>query len=242
MEMVLIREKLWSIVCEKRARPDSDGSKLLEVYEEDAERAMATIFLHLDDNTERYVRDLRDPVLIWKKLREVCQSTGYAARYNLWKSLFTLAIEDNGVSGYLDRIRGIELGLRETGVVVPEELIVSATLLGLGNRFGTLVTVVTHGDPPTLDKLCAVLLDEEVKARGAEGLPREGAYLARSGPVCWHCQKPGHKQDACWVLHPELKPKEVVGTGPLPTPGAKGKMSPVERAQVAVEFAGESCW
>ena len=104
-----------------------------------------------------------------------------------------MAIEDNGVSGYLDRIRGIELGLRETGVVVPEELIVSATLLGLGNRFGTLVTVVIHGDPPTLDKLCAVLLDEEVKARGAEGLPREGAYLARSGPVCWHCQKPGHK-------------------------------------------------
>jgi len=42
-------------------------------------------------------------------------------------------------------------------------------------------------------------------------------------------------------ITPELKPKEVVGTGPLPTPGAKGKLSPVERAQVAVEFAGESC-
>jgi hypothetical protein len=72
MEMVLIREKLWSIVCERRARPDSDKPKLLEAYEEDAERAMATIFLHLDDNTERYVRDLRNPVLIWKKLKEVC--------------------------------------------------------------------------------------------------------------------------------------------------------------------------
>jgi hypothetical protein len=242
MEMVLIREKLWSIVCERRARPDSDKPKLLEAYEEDAERAMATIFLHLDDNTERYVRDLRDPVLIWKKLREVCQSTGYTARYNLWKSLFTLAIDDNGVSGYLDKIREIELALREAGVVVPEELVVSATLLGLGNRFGTLVTVVTHGDPPTLDRLSALLLDEEVRARGAEGLSREGAYLATSSPVCWHCQKPGHKQERCYILHPELKPKEVVGTGPLPTPGAKGNLSPKERAQVAVESTGESYW
>jgi hypothetical protein len=72
MKMVLIWEKLWSIMCKKRARLDSNESKLLEVYKEDAKRVMATIFLHLDDNIERYVRDLQDPVLIWKKLREVC--------------------------------------------------------------------------------------------------------------------------------------------------------------------------
>jgi hypothetical protein len=62
--MVLIQEKLWSIVCERRARSDSDKPKLLEAYKEDAECVMATIFLHLNENTERYVRDLRDPVLI----------------------------------------------------------------------------------------------------------------------------------------------------------------------------------
>jgi hypothetical protein len=238
MEMVLIREKLWSIVCEKRARPDSDKPKLLEAYEEDAERAMATIFLHLDDNTERYVRDLRDPVLIWKKLREVCQSTGYAARYNLWKRLFTLAIDDNEVSGYLDKIREIDLELREAGIVAPEELVVSAALLGLGNRFTTLVTVVTHGDPPTLDKLTALLLDEQAKS-SIEKHQSEGAYLARSGPVCWHCKQPGHKQERCYILHPELKPKEPASTGPLPTPGAKGNLSPRhEKAQMA----GEVYW
>ncbi len=50
-------------------------------------------------------------------------------------------------------------------------------------RLGSLVIVVTHSNLPTLDKLYAILLNEEVKARGAEGLPCEGAYLARSGIV-----------------------------------------------------------
>ena len=26
-------------------------------------------------------------------------------------------------------------------------------------------------------------------------------------PTCSHCQKQGHEQANCWVLHPELKPK-----------------------------------
>jgi hypothetical protein len=30
-------------------------------------------------------------------------------------------------------------------------------------------------------------------------------------------------------------------TGPLPTPGAKGNLSPKEKAQVADEFTGEAC-
>jgi hypothetical protein len=78
-----------------------------------------------------------------------------------------LVINDNGVAKYVDKVREIELTLRETRVVIPEELVVSTTLLGLGNRFGTLVTVLIHGDPPTLNKLSAILLNEEVKGKGA---------------------------------------------------------------------------
>jgi hypothetical protein len=42
----------------------------------------------------------------------------------------------------------------------------STTLLGLGNRFRTLVTVVIYSDPPTLDRLSALLLNKETKAKG----------------------------------------------------------------------------
>jgi hypothetical protein len=43
---------------------------------------------------------------------------------------------------------------------------VSTTLLGLSNRFRTLVTVITHGDLLTLDRLSTLLLNKEVKAKG----------------------------------------------------------------------------
>ena len=39
--------------------------------------------------------------------------------------------------------------------------------------------------------------------------------------------------------HPE---SQKAKTGPLPTPGAKGNLSPVEKAQVADELTGEACW
>ena len=239
MEMVLIREKLWGIVCERRTKSES-GAKAQADFDDEAERATATIFLHLDDNIERYVQYIRDPVLVWKKLEEVCQSTGYAARFNLWRSLFTSRI-DKGVAEYLDRVRGTLVALRDTGVVVDEEVVVSAVLVGLGNRFETLVTVITHGEMPTLDSLCTLLINEEAKGTILTGGGLvEGAYVSRERTVCWHCEKPGHKQDNCWVLHPELKPKEPT-TGPLPTPGAKGNLTPRrEKAQAAIE--GEVSW
>jgi hypothetical protein len=63
MEMVLIREKLWGIVCERRTKPES-GAKAQADFDEDAERATATIFLYLSETAERYVRDVRNPVAL----------------------------------------------------------------------------------------------------------------------------------------------------------------------------------
>jgi hypothetical protein len=91
MEMVLIREKLWGIVCERRIKPES-GAKAQADYDDDAERATATIFLYLSETAERYVRNLRDPVAVWAKLKEVFSTVGFAARYNMWKRLFDVNV------------------------------------------------------------------------------------------------------------------------------------------------------
>jgi len=75
----------------------------------------------------------------------VCQSTGYAARYKLVEeSLYFWQLRTMVSLDTWTKIRELSLVCERPGVVVPEELIVSVTLLGLGNRFGTLVTVITH--------------------------------------------------------------------------------------------------
>ena len=146
IEMVLIREKLWGIVCKRRTKPES-GAKAQTDYEDDAERATATMFLYLSEEAERYVRDLRDPVAVWEKLEEVFSTVSFVTRYNLWKRLFTLKADNQvslSVMEYLDKIRSIGIQLKGSGAEVSDELLVTAALQGLGEEFDTLVSVITH--------------------------------------------------------------------------------------------------
>jgi len=241
MEMVLIREKLWGIVCERRTKPES-GAKAQTDFDEEAERATATIFLYLSETAERYVRDVRDPVALWAKLKEVFSKVGFAARYNLWRTLFSIEVGYNqGVVEYLDKVRRTAIALRESGAVVSDEILVTVALQGLNKEFDTLVSVITHGEQPTFDSLTA-LLEEEAVRKGMKPAgniaPGESAIafgaLAGKKVECWNCGKTGHKKHEC------ILPKKEASTGPLPTPGGGRGLSPepkapVEKAMSAVE-------
>jgi hypothetical protein len=245
MEMVLIRERLWSIISGKRPKPDS-GVKALADYEEDAERATATIFLYISETVDKYVEGLRDPIAIWARLRESFSRVGFAARYNLWKTLFTIKPGyGNDIVAYLDKVRGVGIQLKDSGVEVPDELLVTAALQGLGKDFDTVVSVITCGKEPSFDSLAA-LLSEEVERKGGEKVLNTGEAAFRAGEgrtVCWHCGKPGHKRERCFELYPELKGARGAGaggsrasTGPLPTPsGGKGLSPGPEHVRGAVE-------
>jgi hypothetical protein len=234
MEMVLIREKLWGIVCERRTKPES-GAKAQTDFDDEAERATATIFLFLSETAERYVRDLRDPVAVWAKLKEVFSKVGFAGRYNLWKRLFKVETE-NGTSltviEYLDKVRTIGIALKESGAEVSDELLVTAALQGLGQGFDTLVSVITHGEQPTFDSL-TVLLEEEASRKkiSSVGGPvyTQAMKAGEYRPGCWHCGKSGHKKDRCFELHPELKDKSP-STGPLPVPRVCKELSTASKA------------
>jgi hypothetical protein len=95
MEMLLIREGHWSIVSQRKLRPtattgtgtrsaysssrtrrntteptnDKDDAAL--EWDENAERATATIFLYLDEHVEHAVIDIRNPVELWEKLKTI---------------------------------------------------------------------------------------------------------------------------------------------------------------------------
>ncbi|KAI9818996.1 MAG: hypothetical protein M1826_001251 [Phylliscum demangeonii] len=60
MKMLLIREGLWHVV-RPEGGSDDKPTKAQGEFEDEAERATATIFLSLDDSTERHIRDLETP-------------------------------------------------------------------------------------------------------------------------------------------------------------------------------------
>lgn len=243
MEMVLIREKLWSIVCERRTKPES-GAKAQTDFDDDAEKATATIFLYLSETAERYVRDIRDPVEVWAKLKEVFSKVGFAARYNLWKRLFSIEVGySQNVVEYLDKVRSVAIALRESGAVVSDEILVTAALQGLNKEFDTLVSVITHGEQPTFDSLTALLEEEYVRKGmrpGGNVVPGENhvAFGAVAGKGCWNCGKPGHKRHECT----ELRQAGQASTGPLPTPGGGRGLSPGREKVMGVQEATEASW
>jgi hypothetical protein len=240
IEMVLVRERLWSIISGRRVKPES-GAKALTDFEEDCERATATIFLYLSDTAEQHVRDLRDPIEVWNKLKESFSRVGFAARYNLWKQLFTVECEHGDkIEVYLNKVRKLVNTLKEGGAEVSDEIVVTVALQGLKKDYDTVISVVTCGkDRPTFESLRGLLLEEEARKSGRE---REHypAYMAgeRKPVECWHCGKPGHKKDRCFELHPELR-EGGPSTGPLATPGGGRGLSPVykenEKASIATE-------
>jgi len=40
---------------------------------------------------------------------------------------------------------------------------------------------------------------------------RKANVVQKTKPSCTHCNKDGHEDEHCWILHPELKPKNYDG-------------------------------
>jgi hypothetical protein len=42
---------------------------------------------------------------------------------------------------------------------------------------------------------------------------KKKATTIKEKPTCKHCKKVGHDEDHCWILHPDLKPKNYANHG-----------------------------
>ncbi|KAI9868898.1 MAG: hypothetical protein M1830_005473 [Pleopsidium flavum] len=61
MEMLLITQRLWAVVSQQKSRPDSTDGKLSKAqsdFDDESERAVALIFLNIDDPIKHHVRDI----------------------------------------------------------------------------------------------------------------------------------------------------------------------------------------
>ena len=226
MEMLLIQEGLWGIVSGKRTAPAASGS--MDRWHDDAEKATATIFLYVGERAERHIRDLRDPVEIWKRLKEVYELRGFSARFYLWQKLFTVRIADHrqgtkATESYIDSCRSICEQLRGSGATVSNEIEASALLNGLDDAFETFVVTTTQSfrsngktDEVNVEDLISQILDEDRRhtAKNGQKPPASGTYgliaqKKRPRLECEHCHRTGHTKEKCWSLHPELRPNKA---------------------------------
>ena len=192
---------------------------------DDAEKATTTIFLYVGERAERHIRDLCDPVEIWKRLKEVYELRRFSACFYLWQKLFTVRIADHrqgtkATESYIDSCRSICEQLRESGATVSNEIEASALLNGLYDAFETFVVTTTQSfrsngktDEVNVEDLISQLIDEDRchTAKNRQKPPASGTYgliaqKKRQRIECEHCHRTGHTKGKCWNLHPELRP------------------------------------
>jgi hypothetical protein len=103
---------------------------------------------------------------------------------------------------YLTEVRKYATALRTAGVTVPDELLVVATLQGLGNGYGSFTAVAIHQKERLgFDEIQVQLTDEARRLESREDRGVEAAMIAREkgkkSTRCWGCGKKGHFRDEC---------------------------------------------
>ena len=225
MEMLLIWERLWAVVSEKKTRPKAKGKEKEDsdeptdtqlAFDEEAEQATATIFLYLSDSVGRNVRGIRDPVQLWKKLHDLYSQTGFSTCHWLWQRLFKAELRGyKSAIEYTEEIRSIVEQLKDAGFEVHDEILAMALLQGLDGSYKAFVSFTTQvyrtDKTISFDKLVANIIDESWRM-GLEEQELERALRATDSAKgkgrCGHCRKIGHRSKNCWTKHPELRPND----------------------------------
>jgi hypothetical protein len=217
--MLLKTERLWSIVCGKRKRPeggsDDKPTKAQQEWDDDAERAVALIFLYLGDMAERHITDMEDPVKVWIKIKDIYSRHGFSTRCNIWVRLFSARLDQHpSMEKYVDEISHCCQLLKGAGFEVDEEIQCSALIHGLGDPYDAFVTSISQSyrqkETIKFEELVSQVFDESRRKDGIieDELKHPRAYTARGRKplTCWHCKKEGHKEENCWEKHPEKRP------------------------------------
>jgi hypothetical protein len=220
VQMLLKSEKLWSIVSGWKLRPDGGSedrpTKAQLEWDDEAERATAIIFLCLGDAAERQITGLEDPVAIWAKLKEIYSMSGFSARCNIWVRLFSMrSTSYDSAEKYVDEIRTCCQLLKASGFEVHDEIQCSALIHGLHEGYEPFIAAVSQSyrrkNTIMFDELVSQLFDEQRRltsiAKYDYNTPTAmAAKPSREPLICWHCKKPGHKEENCYEKYPEKRP------------------------------------
>jgi len=114
-------------------------------------------------------------------------------------------------SEYIGRITKVYQQLLASGSLIPEASVCTQVIAGLTTDYEIAANILVQSQVPlTLNDLAKRLKDAHLmkQARPDAFIPEPVAmYVQKKGQrlTCAHCNKRGHSQDKCWLLHPKLK-------------------------------------
>src|SRR5256714_1885184 len=158
---------------------------------------------------------------MWKILEERYKPKTRVTLRQLQRQFNTIKVtdDDGNMEKHLQRVEALKRQIEEQGEKVSESSYVSVLLNCAPSRYDVQVSILeAHDDvkPATIinrlleeyrkflvakeDKPVTALMSTQGKGKGSTNSRK------RFEGRCNHCKKQGHKENQCWIKHPELKP------------------------------------
>ena len=202
----------------------------LESWTKKAKKARKMIISTISPSVMTYVEGTRDPAEMWKVLEGRYKPKTRVTLRQLQRQFNTIkmADDDGDMEKHLQKVERLKRQIEEQGEQISDSSYVSVLLNCAPARYDVQISILEAQDDVTSTTIINRLLEEYRKflaekpeetrmamLTNRKGTNQKGgkSKSGRNPPSlkfdgnCNHCSKKGHKEDQCWIKHPELKPE-----------------------------------
>src|SRR5579859_3681408 len=205
----------------------------LEAWTKKAKKARKMIISTISPSVMTYVEGTKDPAEMWTILEGRYKPRTRVTLRQLQRQFNTMKMMDNDgdMEKHLQQVERLKRQIEEQGEQMSDSSYVSVLLNCAPPRYDVQISILEAQDDVTSTIIINRLLEEyrkflitkpeetkialltnQGKRANQKGGKSKSGKNSPSSPKfdgkCNHCSKRGHKEDQCWIKHPELKPEK----------------------------------
>src|SRR5579859_3974542 len=205
-----------------------DYESKLEAWTKKAKKARKMIISTISPSVMTYVEGTKDPAEMWTILEGRYKPKSSVTLRQLQRQFNTTKMldDDGDMEKHLQRVERLKRQIEEQGETISDSNYVSVLLNCAPPRYDVQISILEAQDNVTSSIIINRLLEEyrkflttkpeekrmAMRADQRKGGKSKSGRNPSSSPKfdgnCNHCNKHGHKENQCWIKHPELKPEK----------------------------------
>src|SRR5271169_6027012 len=205
----------------------------LEAWTKKAKKARKMIISTISASVMTYVEGTKDPAEMWTILEGRYKPKTRVTLRQLQRQFNTMKMmdDDGDMEKHLQGVERLKRQIEEQGEQISDSSYVSVLLNCAPSRYDVQISILEAQDDITstiiINRLLeeyrkfliakpeetkmALLMNQRKSTNQKGGKSKSGRNSSSSlkfNGNCNHCSKRGHKEDQCWIKHPELKPEK----------------------------------
>src|SRR5271155_3678370 len=217
---------------QQHATATEEYDTAMAAWSKKTKKARKLIISSISPSVMTYVEGTKDPAEMWTILEGRYKPKSNVTLRQLQRQFNTTKMtdDDGDMEKHLQGVERLKRQIEEQGERISDSSYVSVLLNCAPSRYDVQISILKGQDDVTSTIIINRLLEEYRKFLIAKPEKTKMALLANQGRrgnqkggksksgrnslssrfdgKCNHCNKHGHKEDQCWVKHPELRPEK----------------------------------